>query len=433
VAQTSASTPVPKKPPVGPAAPQSTHYPILLLALGNEPAWSVRIGLKGPERLDRPNYPPIPLEPAEVVREGVTDVWTYHAKDSQTGASVLVHLSREACSDPPSTAKLTFRATVEHTQLGTLQGCARVATELFPKINNQPSEDDDDDAKDKPAPPTITNFKVPSAIAYVNGAGKVVFKRGATVRVIPGKPDPEFSLSHDGKKLLFTTESEAGTIGSINEYDFETNHVQDVLPGTVRDPVWSPDDSRIALLKQEEGKWQLWTVAPGDPATAVSLSPSAFESVQGWFDAHTILVTDKDQLYWITDDGRLSQSLSLKELCGVDFMPGRGFSVRVHPLNPDLLVVSAAFVNPPKSLPASDREGDVGALFLYELLSKRRVLLAAPDTPMAASHAEWSRDGLQVYFTAAVKPPAKSGVYRLFWDGTSPTRFLDGSALVIGQ
>ena len=48
-----------KKPPAGPSAPQSTHYPILLLAFGNNPDWSLRIGLKGPERLDRPNYPPI--------------------------------------------------------------------------------------------------------------------------------------------------------------------------------------------------------------------------------------------------------------------------------------------------------------------------------------------------------------------------------------
>jgi len=45
-----------KKLPAGPPAPQSTHYPILLLAFGNDPNWSLRIGLKGPERLDRPGY-----------------------------------------------------------------------------------------------------------------------------------------------------------------------------------------------------------------------------------------------------------------------------------------------------------------------------------------------------------------------------------------
>ena len=39
-----------KKLPVGPAAPQSRHYPILLIAQGSEPSWSLRLGMKGPER-----------------------------------------------------------------------------------------------------------------------------------------------------------------------------------------------------------------------------------------------------------------------------------------------------------------------------------------------------------------------------------------------
>src|SRR6266849_3113769 len=87
-----------KKPPTGPPAPQSTHYPILLLAFGNDPAWSLRIGQKGPERLDRSGYPPIPLDPGEVIHEVTADSCTYHAKDSATGAAVAVHLSRESCS-----------------------------------------------------------------------------------------------------------------------------------------------------------------------------------------------------------------------------------------------------------------------------------------------------------------------------------------------
>src|SRR2546427_10415825 len=93
-------TPPPaKKLPAGPPAPQSTHYPIFILAFGNDPNWSLRIGQKGPERMDRPGYPPISLEPAEVTHEAVADSWTYHAKDSATGAAVAVHLTREACTD----------------------------------------------------------------------------------------------------------------------------------------------------------------------------------------------------------------------------------------------------------------------------------------------------------------------------------------------
>src|SRR5258707_6207051 len=77
-------TPPPsKKLPAGPPAPQSTHYPIFILAFGNNPNWSVRIGLKGPERIDRHQYPPIPLETADVTHEAV-DSCIYHAKDSST-------------------------------------------------------------------------------------------------------------------------------------------------------------------------------------------------------------------------------------------------------------------------------------------------------------------------------------------------------------
>src|SRR6266852_941976 len=182
-------TPPPaKKLPAGPPAPQSTHYPILILAFGNNPNWSLRIGQKGPERLDSPGYPPIPLEPAEVTHEGAADSWTYHAKDSATGAIVVVHLTREACTDaandtltpaPPPSGKYSFRASVDHTQIGSLKGCARIATELFPKINNQPEKEDDTE-KPKPPVPTITKFKPPLAVAYLNSTGKVVLSRGTT-------------------------------------------------------------------------------------------------------------------------------------------------------------------------------------------------------------------------------------------------------------
>src|SRR5262249_3805197 len=119
-----------KNPPVGPPAPQSKHHPTLLLAFGNNPNWSVRIGLKGPERFDRAGYPPIPLEPAEVTNEAAVDSWIYHAKDTQTGAAVAVHLTREVCTDalndtltttPSLRGRYSFRAAVDHGQIGSLK------------------------------------------------------------------------------------------------------------------------------------------------------------------------------------------------------------------------------------------------------------------------------------------------------------------------
>ena len=91
--------------PTGPlAAPHSTHYPILLLGFGNQPNWNLRIGLKGPERLDRDGYPPIPLEPGEVTQDAAPESWTYHAKDSATGApaarSYAIPIPTTPCRPP---------------------------------------------------------------------------------------------------------------------------------------------------------------------------------------------------------------------------------------------------------------------------------------------------------------------------------------------
>lgn len=439
-----------KKPTAGPAAPQSTHYPILLLVQGptkeNGETWSLRIGLKGPERLDRAGYPPIPLEPADVSREGSTDAWTYHAKDSQTGAAVSVHITREICSDPASTAKFSFTASVEHAQIGSAQGCARVATELFPKINNQPT-DDDDDAKNKPAPPTITHFKAPTAVAYINAAGKLIVKRGTVARTVVAKGGYQPNLSHDGKRLLYTTEvkgDEKGDERSISLYDWGTGKSSELLRGAVQQAFWSPDDTRIAFLKFDGSKSQVWTTPMGAPENAALFYPGEVVSLHGWADAQTILADDLQTLYWIGDDGTVKQTIASADLYGKDqFSLSSANTVRIHPLNPELLLVSAELLPQPvaaasKNAGASNKDAAKDAatqpgqgFFLYEIQSKRRVLLSPPN--LTCSFAEWSRDGLQIFFTCREPSGTAMTSYRMFWDGTSQIKVLDGYGFVIGQ
>ena len=141
--QKPSSQPQQKKPAPLPPAPQSKHYPILLIASGSEPSWSLRIGMKGAERLERQSYPPIPLDPGEIEQEGTAEAWLYHAKDTATGADVTVHLSREACSDHGSDTKYPFRAVVTHSQIGELSGCAKIAPEQFPEFKQKNLDDDD--------------------------------------------------------------------------------------------------------------------------------------------------------------------------------------------------------------------------------------------------------------------------------------------------
>jgi uncharacterized membrane protein len=425
-----------KKTPVGPPAPQSTHYPILILVFGNDPNWSLRIGQKGPERLDRVGYPPIPLEPADVTHEAAADSWTYHAKDSATGAAVAVHLSREACTDakndtltptPPPSGKYPFRASVEHSQLGSVKGCARIAAELFPKINNQPDEEEDPDKK-KPLAPTITNFKPPVAVAYLNSAGAVVLSRGATRRVAAAS-GTELALSHDGKKLLYTrSDSKSSPERTIVLYDLESGKSLDLVHGPVRQAFWSPDDSRIAFLKAVEQSWQVWLFPAGNPESAASFSPQPVTALHGWIDNHTILATDMLNAYWLSEE-TLPQAVALKDIYGSAFQIKSSDTIRVSPINSDLLLVSADYLSAPAGTPV-DSMGLAAGFFLYELRSKRRSILCPPD--QWGRSAEWSHDGLQVFFTGS-DSLHRPVIYRIFWDGTGLQRSVTGSNYVVGQ
>jgi uncharacterized membrane protein len=424
-----------KKPPSGPAAPQSTHYPILILAFGNDPNWSLRIGQKGPERLDRPGYPPVPLEPAEVTHEAA-DSWTYHAKDSATGATVAIHLSREACTDakndtltpsPPPSGKYSFRASLEHAQIGSLKGCARIAAELFPKINNQPDEEDDADKK-KPPAPTITNFKPPVAVAYLNSAGAVVFSRGK-IRKIAAPSGSEPALSHDGKRLLYTrSDAASGPERTIVLYDFDSGKSVDLVHGSVRQAFWSPDDSRIAFLKAQERSWQVWSFPVGSPESAVSFSSQPVTVLHGWTDNHTTLATDMLNAYWLSEV-TLPEAVAMKDIYGSAFQLMSSDTIRVSPVNSDLLLVSADYSTAPVRT-AVDSMGLAAGFFLYELRAKRRSVLCPPDQWGRA--AEWSSDGLQVFFTG-IDSSRRPAVYRIFWDGTGLQRLLLGSNYVVGQ
>lgn len=435
-----------KNPPVGPPAPQSKHYPILLLAFGNAPNWSVRIGLKGPERFDRPGYPPIALEPAVVTNEATPDTWTYRAKDSATGAAVTVHLSRESCTDatsdtltatPPLGGKYSFRVSVEHAQLGPMNpGCARIATELFPKINNQPDPEEEEAAKKKPPAPTITNFKAPVAVAYLNAKQQLVLKRGAVVRIASQQRAYQYSISHDGKKLLFAQIIQEPTISSVSEYNFDTGQTKELQRGKGLYAFWSPDDALVALQKQKEDSWQsqIWTFPAGAPERSMLLYTSADVNffLRGWADGHTFFAIGKENFYWIGDDGAVKQTMPITEVCGADsfsfLSPQQSFAP--NPINPDLLLVEAALTKPPVGAPSDPQTKTLKGFFLYEIRSKRRSLLS--PTTMNAWNPVWSNDGLQVFFTGQ-EPGKAPAIYRIFWDGTGLQRYAFGTAFVVGQ
>ena len=406
--------------------PQSRHYPIKLLCHGNDRSWSISLGPKGPEKWERPGYPPIPLEPGAVAQEGAADSWIYRAKDTATGADVAVRLQRLACSEPNADKPLPFTVAAEHAQLGSFTGCANFAPELFP---TEKQEDKDEEPKKPPPSYLSLHSKPPVAVAYHNQDGRVMFSRARVSRIV-AESGYDLSLSHDGKKLLFVRDEPGGQTGTINEYDFDTGHAKELLRGKVRAPFWSPDDSRVAFLKFEDGKWQLWALPANDPLTVSLLNHDNLDSIDGWADTHILLANDLQNLVWIGDDGNPKQVLTLKEICGADFLPYSGMTIRLHPANSDLLLISTLLAHPPPDVPVDPKEHLASGMFLYEIRSKRRVALSVAG--LSAKHGEWSRDGLQIYFSG-FSITQKPATYRIFWDGTELKSHRPGTDLVIGQ
>ena len=446
--QTPPQKPTAKPPAIPPQqtipSPVSKHYPILIIAQGNDPSWSLRLGMKGPERLDRANYPPIVLEPADVTRDEPTSSWTYNAKDSATGASVAVKLTRAVCTEPRSETKYTFQVEINHAQIGVLKGCGLSSPDKFPEFRkkNQLLPDDDANAKDakdakdkdkdkdkKTVLDPITKFTSPTAIAYIDSTGRVIVAHGEIHKIV-AISGTEPALSHDGKKLLYThSDSKTGPEHSIMLYEVDTGRSREIAGNTSRQAFWSPDDSHIAYLKYDGRVWQGWVAPATAPEQAALLSPQDVSALHGWTGPNTVLATDLQNAYWLSAD-RPPESVPLKDIYGSTFQSLGSDTLRLCPINSDLLLVSAYYMTTPAGAPADSMNLN-STFFLFELRSKRRTVLGPPDA--YTRDAEWSRDALQIFFTKGV--PGKSPLVtdRIFWDGTSERRYLAASNLVIGK
>jgi uncharacterized membrane protein len=425
-------------------SPVSRHYPILIVAHGNEPFWSLRLGMKGPERLDRAGYPPLVLDPDEIVPDEPGVSWVYHAKDTVTGADVAVELSRESCSDGMADIKYTFKVEVQHAQIGTLNGCGQSAPEKFPEFRKKNQLDPDDNADDKDKEKSkdkdkdkdkksvldpITNFQLPTSVAYLDATGKVIFSRSAVRRTVAPEGS-ELAVSHDGKKLLFTrSDSKTGPERTIVLYDWDTGRLRDLATADVRSAFWSPDDSRVAFLKYDGKIWQVWTLPVSAPETAAQFSPQSVDALHGWISPMTIFASDLQNAYWLSED-KPPQTVALKEIYGDSFQVMSSDTLRTNPVNADLLLVSAYYQKTPAGAP-TDPVGLNSTFFLYEVLSKRRTILGPADSYQRS--AEWSRDGLQIFYTRGVPGKVPLSTWSIFWDASNPHRFNSGAFFVIGR
>jgi hypothetical protein len=266
-------------------------------------------------------------------------------------------------------------------------------------------------------------------VAYLDSAGRVVVVHG-TIHKIASPSGSDLALSHDGKKLLFTySASKNSPERSTVLYEYDTGRSRPVAGPTARQAFWSPDDSHIAYLKYNGQTWQVWTAPASAPESATLLSSVNVDSLDGWVNATTVLASDLQNAYWISED-RPAQTVPLRDIYGPAFQIMSSDTIRVCPINPDLLLVSAYYATAPAGTP-SDAMGMNETFFLYEVRSRRRTILGPPDA--FARNAEWSRDGLQVFFTKGVPGKTPLVTDRIFWDGTGEKRFSAGTELVVGK
>src|SRR5262249_45183547 len=162
----------------------------------------------------------------------------------------------------------------------------------FPNIYSHADDEKDTDQK---KPETVTKFQPPVAVAYLNSARKVVLRRGKLATIVAPEGS-QLCVSHDGNRLLYRR---GVTDRAIVLYDSATSKSENLAQGEVQQPFWSPDDSRVAFMKFVDGHWRLWVAPVGAPDTAAEVLPKEIAAIDGWVDAHTILVDDRQQLSWV--------------------------------------------------------------------------------------------------------------------------------------
>jgi hypothetical protein len=159
------------------------------------------------------------------------------------------------------------------------------------------------------------------------------------------------------------------------------------------------------------------------------LSTSAVWALHGWQDTHTVLASSVSTLYFLKMESPPS-AIPIRDVFGDGFEVASSDSIRANPNNPDLLLVAADTSHAKTGTATDAKTGSASAVFLYELTSKRRVVVTPPN--VFAQDAEWSRDGIQIFFTGRDATKASS-IWRIFWDGSGLKRQRAGSFMVVGQ
>ena len=122
----------------------------------------------------------------------------------------------------------------------------------------------------------------------------------------------------------------------------------------------------------------------------------------------------------------------------LSFTPGRAFLSSNSPTVPWTVVfedegLSAYFYACDRSQETQEKS-ILDAMMIYNVaaLARSDLDFERPE-PQRIAAVEWSRDGLQIFFTRGVPGKVPLSTWSVFWDSTNPHRFNSGSFFVIGK
>ena len=271
----------------------------------------------------------------------------------------------------------------------------------------------------------VPAFAAAATTAYLDNFGHVMIRTGLAAYPATTRRAAELSLSADGRLLLYTRD-EQGPARSLLLCDTQTRRSRVLVSGAVSSGHFSRDGATVAFLKFAEQKWQLWTTPLEDAQKATPVYRENLEGFAGFAPDGALVAFDAQAVLWISPAGRVLRTVPRAEIYGPVLQKMAGDRLRLHPRQPDLLLVTAFLVNPPASGPL-DESGNLSGVFTYDLRERKLQSVTGPD--LYATSGEWSAAGDRILLTKR-EPTGRTAIYQTPWRGAGFSRVAAGSGMV---